>query len=89
MIYQPKSLESNCNQLIKVFKFQRTPTSSSLSGCFLRRPTNTSQSDTFQEPLSILGDYIDERKELYFQSEAEEGGNELKEADLDSCVSDQ
>jgi len=27
------------------------------------------QSDNLQEPLSILGDCIDERKELYFQCE--------------------
>jgi len=52
-------------------------------------PTNSSQSDNLQEPLSILGDCIDERKELYFQCETEEGADELKKADLDSCVSDQ
>ena len=40
--------------------------------------TNSSQSDTLQEPLSILGDCIDERKELYFQCENEEGADELK-----------
>ena len=52
-------------------------------------PTNSSQSDNLQEPLYILGDCIDERKELYFQCETEEGADELKKADLDSCVSDQ
>jgi len=52
-------------------------------------PTNSSQSDTLQEPLTIFGDYIDERKEVYFQCETEEGADELKKADLDSCVSDQ
>ena len=52
-------------------------------------PTNSSQSDNLQEPLYFLGDCIDERKELYFQCETEEGADELKKADLDSCVSDQ
>ena len=52
-------------------------------------PTNSAQPDTLQDPLSILGDCIEERKELYFQCETEEGADELKKADLDSCVSDQ
>ena len=56
---------------------------------YVTPPINSSQSDNLQEPLSILGDCIDERKELYFQCETEEGADELKKADLDSCVSDQ
>jgi len=52
-------------------------------------PTNSAQPDTLQDPLTILGECIDERKELYFQCETEEGADELKKADLDSCVSDQ
>ena len=53
------------------------------------RDRYSSQSDNLQLQLSILGDCIDERKELYFQCETEEGADELKKADLDSCVSDQ
>ena len=49
-------------------------------------PTNSTQSDTLQDPLSILGECIEERKELYFQYETEEGVDELTKDDLDSCV---
>jgi len=52
-------------------------------------PTNSSQSDTLQDPLSILGEYIEERKELYFQYETEDDADELIKADVDSCISDQ
>ena len=49
--------------------------------------TDSSPSDTLQEPLTIFGDYIDERKEVYFHCGTEEGADELKKADLYSCVS--
>ena len=65
------------------------PTNSSQSNTLQVTPSNSSQSDNLQEPLNILCDCIDERKELYFQCETEEGADELKKADLDSCVSDQ
>ena len=52
-------------------------------------PTNSAQSDTLQDPLSILGDCIEERKEFYFQCETEDDADELIKADVDSCISDQ
>ena len=52
-------------------------------------PTNSAQLDTLQDPLSILGEYIEERKELYFQYETEDDPDELIKADVDSCISDQ
>ena len=52
-------------------------------------PTNSAQSDTLQDPLSILGECIEERKKLYFQYETEDDADELIKADVDSCISDQ
>ena len=52
-------------------------------------PTNSAQLDTLQDPLSILGEYIEERKELYFQCDPEDDVDELIKADVDSCISDQ
>ena len=52
-------------------------------------PTNSSQLDTHQDPLSILGECIEERKEFYFQCETEDDADELIKADVDSCISDQ
>ena len=52
-------------------------------------PTNSAQPDTLQDPLSILGDCIEERKEFYFQCETEDDADELIKADVDSCISDQ
>ena len=51
-------------------------------------PTNSAQSEAFQDPLSILGDCIEERKEFYFQCETEDDADELIKADVDSCISD-
>ena len=53
------------------------------------KPSNSAQSDNLQDPLSILGEYIEERKELYFQYETEDDAEELIKADVDSCISDQ
>ena len=52
-------------------------------------PTSSAQSYTIQDPLSILGDCIEERKEFYFQCETEDDADELIKADVDSCISDQ
>jgi hypothetical protein len=52
-------------------------------------PTNSALPDTLQDPLSILGECIEERKELYFQYETEDDADELIKADVDSCISDQ
>ena len=52
-------------------------------------PTNSALPDTLQDPLSILGECIEERKELYFQYETEDDDDELIKADVDSCISDQ
>ena len=52
-------------------------------------PTNSAQSDTLQDPLSILGECIEERKEFFFQCETEDDADELIKADVDSCFSDQ
>ena len=52
-------------------------------------PSNSAQSDTLQDPLSILGECIEEQKELYFQCETEDDADELIKADVDSSISDQ
>jgi hypothetical protein len=52
------------------------------------KPSNSAQSDNLQDPLSILGEYIEERKELYFQYETEDDADELIKADVESCISD-
>ena len=43
-------------------------------------PTNSAQPDTLQDPLSILGDCFEERKEFYFQCETEDDADELIKA---------